>query len=107
MIEWMVKYWLEVIFSFAVTLLGIGYRQLARKMKEQDAIRNGMQAILRDRIIQAYNHYLEKGFCPIYARQNIQSMYRSYTELEGNGIIPGLIEKLDEMPTEKIINQEG
>lgn len=84
---------------------GIGYQRLAEKLKEngqrQQAVELGIQALLRDRIIRAYNHYMEKGYCPIYAMENIQEMYQQYHALGGNGAITGLIEKIREMPTEK------
>lgn len=84
---------------------GIGYQRLAEKLKEngqrQQAVELGIQALLRDRIIRAYNHYMEKGYCPIYAMENVESMYKYYYLLGGNGAITGLLEKLREMPTEK------
>lgn len=73
--------------------------RLKSRVREQDAIKAGMQAILRDRIIQAFNHYAEKGFCPIYARDNITHMYEAYHNLGGNGTITELYEKLLNLPS--------
>ena len=73
--EFIIKYWLEVLFGLIVAGLGAGYRNLASRLKEQEAIKLEIQALLRDRIIQAYNHYLEKGYCPIYARQNVEALF--------------------------------
>lgn len=73
--------------------------RLKVRAREQDAIKDGMQAILRDRIIQAYNHYAEKGFCPIYARDNVAHMYEAYHNLGGNGTITELYEKLLHLPS--------
>jgi hypothetical protein len=106
--EWMTKYWLQTIFGAivaSITFFGKRkMRELECKLKEQEAIKMGMQALLRDRIIQSYNHYLEKGFCPIYARDNIQNLYNQYHNLGGNGTVTKLVEKLSELPTEP---QEG
>lgn len=64
-------------------------------------LKKSEQAILRDRIIQAYNHYFkEKKFMPIYARESLDHMYKEYHNLDGNGIIEDLIEKLYKLPTE-------
>ena len=65
-----------------------------------DAVALGVQALLRDRIIQAYNHYQEKGCCPIYGMENVLAMYKQYHNLGGNGAITELVEKLKELPTE-------
>lgn len=69
------------------------------KKRENDALRAGVQALLRDRIIQAYNHYVcEKGWVPIYAKESIDACYKSYEALGDNGVIDSLMEKLNELP---------
>lgn len=84
-----------------MTGFGITYQRLIKRIKRQEAIEEGILAILRDRIIQVYNHYNEKGYCPIYAKDNVEEMYRQYHLLGGNGTVTGLVEKLRELPTEK------
>lgn len=69
------------------------------KKRENDALRAGVQALLRDRIIQAYNHYVcEKGWVPIYAKESIDACYNSYEALGDNGVIDSLMEQLNELP---------
>lgn len=105
MIDFIVKYWLEFVFAIVSSGLGWGYRTLAKRIKEnnikQMAIEEGIQALLRDRIILAYNHYMEKGFMPIYAHENVDELYNQYHALGGNGTVTKLIEKLKELPTDK------
>ena len=60
----------------------------------------GSRPLLRDRIIQAYNHYTEKGYCPIYGLENVEEMYRQYHALGGNGTITELVERVKELPTQ-------
>ncbi|WP_418581666.1 hypothetical protein [Phascolarctobacterium succinatutens] len=55
--------------------------------------------MLRDRIIQAYNHYCDdKKWIPIYALESINACFRSYEALGGNGVINGLMEQLNDLP---------
>ena len=69
------------------------------KKRENDALRAGVQALLRDRIIQAYNHYVcEKGWVPIYAKESIDACSKSYEALGDNGVIDSLMEQLNELP---------
>lgn len=69
------------------------------KKRENDALRAGVQALLRDRIIQAYNHYVcEKGWVPIYAKESIDACYKSYEALGDNDVIDSLMEQLNELP---------
>lgn len=78
--------------------LGTMYRI---KKKENDALKAGVQALLRDRIIQSYNHYTEKGWMPIYARDSLDACYNSYEALGENGVIDDLMEQLRELPNHR------
>lgn len=115
--EWIAEYWLEALFGLVLAGLSAGYKNLAAKFRkareaeaaaiakqqeESAAVKGGMRAILRDRIIQAYNHYVhEKGSCPIFARDSTQAMYEAYHALGGNGMVDDLMEDLLDLPTEK------
>ncbi len=104
--EWLAQYWLDILFGFLIFLVTGGYKKLSVRQKEsatsQEAIETGIQALLRDRIIQVYNHCVDKGFCPIYARDDVEALYKQYTALGGNGTTKTLLEKLLEMPTEPL-----
>lgn len=101
MLEFITRYWLEVLFGLMITGLGWGYRKLSRRVKQQDAVKFGMQALLRDRIIQAYNHYyVDKKYCPIYGQENVSKMFEQYSALGGNGVVKELVDRLAELPTE-------
>jgi hypothetical protein len=101
--EWVIKYWLEIGFGLLTACVAAGYKRIMqkviRKINEQEAIKMGVQALLRDRIIQQYNHYFDKGYCPIYARENIDGLAKEYYNLGGNGVVHKLIDKLLELPT--------
>ena len=81
-------------------VMGVAWKRLSVRVKRQDAVGLGVQALLRDRIIQAYNHYTEKGCCPIYALENVEELYRQYHALGGNGTITKLYDQIRELPTE-------
>ena len=103
--DFILKYWLQVLFGAITTGLVAGYRKLYKKNKElcdkNKAMEYGMRALLRDRIIQSYNHYHEeKGYCPIYVKDAIDDMYNQYHALGGNGTITKLHEELMALPTE-------
>lgn len=103
-IQYIDQNWVVWLFAAITTLLGFGYRQLAKRQAEDrkasHALHDGMQALLRDRIIQAYNHYQDKGFCPIYGKENVKRMYDAYHELGGNDVATELKDKLMKMPEE-------
>lgn len=72
--------------------------------KKSEAVEDGVLALLRDRIIERYNHYMEQGYIPIYGMDNVNKMYKAYHDLGGNGTITKLVEELDELPTEPPAN---
>lgn len=101
MIKFISEYWLEAVFGGILALLGLAYRQLSSRLKRQDAVGLGVQALLRDRIIQAYNHYMEKQYCPIYGLENVEKLYEQYHALGGNGAVTKLLKDIRELPTDK------
>ena len=101
MIDFIMKYWLEVAFGLLLPFCGVLAKSFQARVKEQESIKEGLKALLRNEIIDKYNHYMEKGYCPIYARENLRGMYQGYVGLKGNGIVPGLMEDLEELPTQK------
>ena len=103
--EWILKYWLEAGFGLAVFGCSAGFRYLKHKIKrtsqEQDAIKLGIQALLRDSIIHSYNKYMSLEYIPIHALENVEHMYVEYHNLGGNGTITNLMEKLRALPNRK------
>ena len=83
-------------------LLTYIFTGLRARKKRQDAIQTGLQALLRDRIIQVYNHYVtEKKWIPIYAKDSIVSCYESYENLGANGVIDDLMAEIKALPNYK------
>lgn len=103
--EFLLNNWIEWVFMIITGALGFGYKKVIRHQKEESDKNNalcfGVQALLRDRIIQSYNEYSEKGYCPIYAKDNIKRLYKPYSELGVDDVITELVAKLLQMPTEK------
>lgn len=96
MIESTIQTIINIIAGAVISYMFALYRA---KKRENDALRAGVQALLRDRIIQTYNHYVcEKGWIPIYAKESIDACYRSYEALGDNGVIDSLMEQLNELP---------
>lgn len=78
------------LFFGSGLLLTIG-RYFANRIKEteskNEAISLGVQALLRDRLLNQYNKYMEKGYAPIYAKENFENMWYQYHNLGKNGVM--------------------
>ena len=88
----------QIFNALAGAIITLLWTMLRAKKRENDALKEGMQALLRDRIIQAYNHYSDKGWIPIYAMESIEACYKSYEELGQNGVIDNLMKQLRALP---------
>ncbi len=93
------------MLSFAATAAGITGIVYHR----QKALELGLQALLRAQMITDYNHYLEKGYAPIYARENFENMWRQYDRLGGNGVMKDIRDKFLALPaiSEKKVRRRG
>ena len=74
---------------------------IKKEEKQSKAIAEGVQCLLRDSIIRSFNKWQDKGYCPIYAKENIKRAYQAYHDLDGNDIATELYAKVIAMPEEK------
>lgn len=85
-------------------LIGAVFKHFFTQMKETraelTAIKTGLQALLRAQLIEDYNKWSEKGYAPIYARQNFENCWTQYHALGANGVMDDIHAKFLELPTE-------
>jgi len=95
-------HWLQWVFAAATAFLGWLYRRISISLRaEQDknaAIAAGVQALLRESIVTAYNKWSERGYCPIYAKESMRRVYLAYHGLDGNDVATELYKKLLALP---------
>ena len=72
-----------------------------KQSDKTDALALGVQALLRAQMIADYNNYTEKGFAPIYARENFENCWKQYESLGGNGVMTDIHSKFMALPTSK------
>lgn len=97
---------MESIFMHIINVVvGILIATLWQKIKstrqEQDAIKAGLQSLLRNEITKSYYLYKDKGWIPLYALQNLQCVHENYQTLGENGVIDGLWSELMALPHTK------
>lgn len=73
-------------------------RERQQDTRKMQAIEAGMQAILRDRIIQLYGYCEKKGYVALYEEKNMTLMYDAYHGLGGNGLVTALYDKFIQFP---------
>lgn len=101
------------LFSGAVLFIVRSFISHERKRSEETRVKLeetekktiatmlGIQALLRAQMIADYNHYREKGYAPIYARDNFENCWKQYHSLGANGVMNNIHEKFMELPINK------
>lgn len=94
--------WLCLFSVPALILMIVKYmlNQIKQNRKDMEAVKLGLQALLRSQMISDYNKYSEKGFAPVYARDNFENCWKQYHSLGANGVMDDLHEKFLDLPTE-------
>lgn len=100
--EWLIKYWLEVLFGLVTAGIGIAMRKLSKNLKQEkernQAIEDGVRDILRMQILDTYEKCSAAGKISVSRKDAIDSAYRSYHKLGGNGVITQVHSEIMEMP---------
>lgn len=73
-------------------------------IKQMRAVKLGLQAILRDRLLQAYHYYKEQGYASYDEKQNVVNLYTQYEALGPNGIMQRKHEAFLALPEEPVNN---
>ena len=82
-------------------LIATLWQKFRKSQEEQDAIKLGLQSLLRGEITKAYYRYKEQGWIPLYALESIEGNYKNYEILGANGVIDGLWKELMALPHTK------
>ena len=73
--------------------------EASQRVEEQNkATMLGVQALLRDRLLQAFNHYLARGWIGAGERDNVENMYTQYEALGPNNVISDIYDKVRALP---------
>ncbi|MEG1621093.1 MAG: hypothetical protein RR322_04190 [Oscillospiraceae bacterium] len=91
-VDFILKYWMQTLVA-AITV------SVVALFKQYKATQLGVQALLRSQLIVIYNKYIDKGWMPIYEKENVEHLYKEYKILKGNGVIDGLYEIMMKFPT--------
>ena len=100
MLETLRSYW--SIISTIITVVAVPavvylYKKYKQADARQKAVELGVQALLRDRIVQSYYHYEERGWITLHGLENVNAMYKEYHALGGNGTVTALVNTIHEL----------
>ena len=89
---------LKTTYEIALPIL-LGYIVwlLKQQKKERNANARGTMLLLRVKLIEYHDTYMERGSIPSYAYQNFEEMYAAYRELGGNGMVTKMHEEIHDL----------
>lgn len=100
--EFVLQHLGELLFTALSGFLAGAYRNLSKRIKEQEeerkAVKDGLLAMLHDRLYQACLHYLSQGWIDDDGLKNLEYLYRSYHKLGGNGTGTELYNRAKALP---------
>lgn len=95
MVEFILKYWLQILFSIIIALITFMYKKIMSYRTKIDYTENGVKVLLKAKIIDHYNRVMENGYITLHEKETIFDMYKEYKNLGGNGVIEDLIDDLN------------
>lgn len=100
--QFLLEHLAEVIFTAFTGFLAGAYRSLSKRIKAQEderkAVKDGLLAMLHDRLYQACLHYISQGWIDDDGLKNLEYLYRSYHKLGGNGTGTELYNRAKALP---------
>lgn len=90
------KWFLPLLVSSGV--LGGAVALFKKTWGRVSTFQEGMQALLRAQMISEYNKAKERGYAPIYAKQNFENMWDKYHNLGANGVMDSIHEAYLALP---------
>jgi len=98
-LEFILQYYLQIILTFTVTLLG-GYYKRVRKtfkgvLEDNKILKNGMIALLHERIMQKGGELLRQEIITLDDLEEFKLLYLPYKEAGGNGTGQKMYEKIE------------
>lgn len=84
--------------EWAIGLLGLGWGYLVKKVTEYKTIKDGLLAIMHDRLYQSCTYYIKQGHIDLDGLKNIEYLYKSYHALGGNGTGTELYNRVKALP---------
>lgn len=102
MLNFIIRYWIEFLFGTVTTCICLACKTLYQRSKfqeeEQRRVKEGILAILHDRLYQACTFYISKEYIDVDSLKNVEYIYNAYHDLGGNGTGTELYNRVKALP---------
>ena len=93
--------WYEILMllSIPTIIFAVGQFIIVRYVVKRAALNLGVQALLRDRLLDKHDIYTKRGYCSEMEKSNYNNMYKSYHNLGQNGVMDTYEDEVISLPT--------
>lgn len=85
--------------SLVASLWGFMIAILKNQRREMSALKHGLQAVLRNSLIELYDKWVDRGYAPTHIKDNYANMYQQYHSLGANGVMDSYYTKFMALPS--------
>ena len=106
---------LTMLVGLVVTAIFNGAINVPKKKRAEDIkreedvrlLKKGIQALLKNDLKVRYDYWLDQGYAPEDAREDLEAEYRIYHSLGKNGVMDGRRKKFLDLPSYPPEGTEG
>lgn len=95
-IQWLVTF----VCGALVSLFGALFTGWKKERRREKAVEDGVQSLLRAEIIRQYEKWIDRGYCPLYAKEALKREYEAYHQLGGNDVATKLYQEAMQLPSD-------
>lgn len=88
----------QVLYALLVFAAGYLWKAVRQNQREERLVRDGLCALLRDKLLQRCEECLAGGYCTPELREDLEKMFHDYSSLGGNGVIPPIYNRVIGLP---------
>ncbi|HPU18147.1 MAG TPA: hypothetical protein PLZ27_05715 [Bacillota bacterium] len=98
MLEHIIKYWITYACGLITAAFTFVISKLRHHRAEQKLLREGILALLHDRLYEACSRFISDGVCSVEDKRNLEYLYKPYEKMGGNGVCRELYERCMKLP---------
>lgn len=98
MLDFIVRYWLEILFGLLTGAVSLFYRRLSGYKKMLDNTKVGVKVLLKAKITEFYMKSIDRGYITLCEKEIVNETYKTYQDLGGDAVSSELIEEINNTP---------
>lgn len=100
MLNFIIQYWIQILFGLIISCFTYFLRMISKYKKKLDATNEGIVVILKIKIVEQYNLYMQKKHITVEEKEVLIDMFNVYKKFECCDVIADLMAKIDSIPIE-------